>query len=97
MRFKKTLRYTQCFKVIEEELTWDKFIKLLNEHMEFWFYYEKETIDIAFHFENEKKIYELNINGENPRYYTFDTVNELVYFKAFDNKSLYEIWDELEN
>ena len=98
MKYKKTLRYTQGFKKVEKELTWDMFYKYLNENMEFWFYHGKEVIDISYHFKNEKKIYELNIsNGENSKYFTFDTVDELVNFKVFDNKSLYEIWDDLEN
>ena len=33
----------------------------VNENMEFCFYYNNITIDIAFHCENEIKVYELNI------------------------------------
>ena len=66
--------------------------------MEFWFYYGEALIDIAFHYESQKKIYELNIsNGEKAKCYTFDTIEELVYSKVFDDKSLYDIWDDLEN
>ena len=35
---KKTIKYTKCFKVYEKELTWDLFIKYLNDNMEFCFY-----------------------------------------------------------
>ena len=33
MENKKTLKYTKCFKVHEKELTWELFIKYLNENM----------------------------------------------------------------
>lgn len=95
---KKTLKYTRCFKVFEEELTWDLFIKYLNEYMEFCFYFENKTIDIAFHYENGFKVYELNISeGESRTNLFFDTIDELISFKAFNSKSLYDIWEDLEN
>lgn len=95
---KKTLKYTQCLKTYEIELTWDLFIKGLNECMEYFFYYKELVIDIAFHYEGAKKVYELNItNGENCTHFQFDSVNDLIFYKAFDNKSLYDIWEELEN
>lgn len=95
---RKTLKYTKCFKVFEEELTWDLFIKYLNENMEFCFYWNNKTIDIAFHYENKTKVYELNISsGENITNLTFNSADELVSCKAFNNKSLCDIWDELEN
>lgn len=98
MKGKKTLRYTQCFKVIEKELTWDLFIKGLNEHMEYFFYYNDLVIDIAFHFEDGRKKYELNIqNGEDHTHFVFDTVDELIHYQVFNNKSIFEIWDDLEN
>lgn len=97
-KWKKSLIYTQNFKVIEEELTWELFIKSLNEYGEFCFYYQDITIDIAFHYEHQKKIFELNISkGENHNCLYFDNVDDLVSYKAFDNKSLSEIWEELEN
>ena len=34
----KKLKYTKCFKVYEEELTWDVFIKYLNENMLSFFF-----------------------------------------------------------
>ena len=97
-KYKKSYVYTKGFKVYEVELTWDFFVKCLNDFMECFFYYKNEIIDIAFHFENDKKIYELNITSEtNPRHFTFDTVEELINFKTFDNKSICDIWDDLEN
>ena len=95
---KKTLKYTKLFKVYEKELTWDLFIKYLNDNMEFCFYYNNITINIAFHYESEIKVYELNIStGENITSLKFNSVDELTSFKAFNNKSLCDIWDELEN
>ena len=97
--YKKTLKYIKCFKIYEEELTWDLFIKLLNENMEFCFYLNNNiTIDVAFHYENKTKVYELNISsGEAITYLIFNSVDELVSYKAFNNKSLYDVWEELEN
>ncbi len=93
----KTFKYTQCFKQHEIELTWDFFINGVEGSLEFFFNYNDLSIDVAFHFEGEKKIYELNINGgSTPQYLLFDSVDELINHKAFDGKSLYEIWDELE-
>ncbi len=95
---KKTLKYTKCFKVYEEELTWNLFVKYLSEYMEFCFYWKNITIDIAFHYENKIRVYELNISsGEKIINFSFNSVDELTSFKAFNNKSLYDIWDELEN
>ena len=82
----------------EEELTWDLFIKYLNENMEFCFYFDDTTIDIAFHYENKTKVYELNISdAQNQKQFMFDSVEALVCFKAFDDKSLFDIWDEIKN
>lgn len=98
MEKQKTLKYTKYFKVHEEELTWELFIKYLNENMEFCFYFNNITIDIAFHYEGKKKVYELNISsGEKITNLVFNSVDELTSFKAFNNKTLYDIWDELEN
>ena len=97
-KYKKTRKYMRCFKMYEEELTWEMFITGLNGPMEYFFYYKDELIDIAFHYEDDKKIYELNITSEeNPRCFTFDTVDELVNYKTFDDKSIVDIWEELEN
>lgn len=95
---KKTFRYTQCFKTVEKELTWDLFVHYLKEHIEFFFRYGSQTIDIAFRFEDKRKIYELNISDDNKqRQYLFDTAEDLLFFKAFDGASLHDIWDVLEN
>ena len=94
---KKFLRYTKCFKVYEEELTWDKFIKCLNESFEFCFHYNDKTIFIAFHYERNKKIYELNIvSMEKEVNFVFDSIDELILFKGFENKTIRDIWNELE-
>jgi len=74
------------------------FVECLKSVWEFCFYYEDKTIDVAFHHENGVKVYEINISGEQPpQHLTFYTVEELISCKVFDNKSLYDIWDELEN
>lgn len=97
-QWNRSLIYTHRFKVIEKELTWDLFIKCLNECFEFCFYYQNLTIDIAFHYENQKKIYELNISdGKEQKYLCFNSIDELVSYKEFNNKSLFDIWEELEN
>ena len=90
--------FTFSINVYEKELTWDLFIKYLNDNMEFCFYLNDITIDIAFHYKDKIKVYELNISsGENKTNLIFNSVDELISFKAFNNKSLYDIWDELEN
>ena len=95
---KKILKYAKCFKVYEKELTWELFTKYLNDNMEFCFYFNDITINIAFHYENKIKVYELNIStGENITSLKFNSVDELTSFKVFNNKSLCDIWDELEN
>ncbi len=95
LKKRKKFRYTQCFKNYEIDLTWEFFINGLKENLEFCFYYKDLVIDIAFHYENEKKIYELNIsNGNN---FEFETIDELVNSKGFDGKSIYDIWEQLEN
>lgn len=95
MENKKTLKYTKCFKVHEEELTcitWELFIKYLNKNMEFCFNFNNMAIDIAFHYEGKKKVYELNISSEDKTTnLVFDSVDELIYFKAFNSKTLHEI------
>lgn len=97
-KWKKTFSYIKCLKNYEIELTWDLFIKGLNENLEYCFYYENLVIDIAFHYEDERKIYEINIsNGDLHTHFSFNTVDELVYCKLINNKSIYDIWDELEN
>lgn len=97
-QWKRSLIYTQQFKIIEKELTWELFIESLNEYFEFCFYYQNLNIDIAFHYENQKKIYELNISdGNNHKCLCFDSIDELVSYKEFNNKSLFDIWEELEN
>ena len=95
MKKKKFLRYTQCFKRYEKELTWDLFVECLKSIWEFCFYYGDKTIDIAFHYENGVKVYEINISSEQPtQHLTFYTVEELISCKVFDNKkySKHNIW-----
>ena len=98
-RWKRSIVYTQLGKIVEEELTYDKFVSGLKQNWEYYFNYNNATIDIAFHYEDGKKIYELNINGywDNAERYYFSSVDKLVDSKVIDGKSLSEIWEELEN
>lgn len=98
-KWKKSLIFYQRGKIIEAELTFDKFIKGLQSESEYFFVYDGTTIDIAFHYEQHKKIFELNINGycDNAERYCFATIDELIHSKLIDGKSLIEIWDKLAN
>lgn len=95
-KYKRSLIYTQCGKIIEEELTYEKFLSTIDyEHC---FVYKDKTIDIAFHYEGSKQIWELNINSDTYKeYLTFNSPQELIENARIDGKSIREIWDELEN
>lgn len=82
---------------IYKELTYDFFAENLD--WEWNFNYNGYTIDIAWHKEKEKAVYELNINGykENALRYSFDTPEELLEKGCVDGKTLKEIWNDLEN
>lgn len=84
-------------KPIYEELTYEYFSNHLDD--EYYFRYKELTIDIAFHYKNSKKIYELNINGydEDATHYSFDSAHELLLNGKVEGKTIIEIWEELEN
>lgn len=94
----RTHQYTKCGKNYIDELTFDKFLSGLKNGEEYFFTYEDHTIDVAFHFEGQEKIYEVNIDGYNgnTQYYQFTTVNELVAYEILEGKSLQDLWDNLE-
>lgn len=96
-KWKRSLIYIQCGKKIEEELTYEKFVKTIDN--EYWFKYKDKTIDIAFHHEQDKKIYELNINGyeKDAMRYEFNSPEELLENGRVDGKTLKDIWEDLEN
>lgn len=98
-RFKKSLIYSQCGKTVEEELTYDKFVECLKSNFEFFLTYKNYTIDIAYHFENDVKIYECSVNGYgiNAQYAEFESIDELLENFKLEEKLLFEIWDDLEN
>lgn len=98
-KWRKSLIFYQQGTIIEEELTFDKFINGLQSESEYFFVYDGTSIDIAFHYEKHKKIFELNINGycDNAERYSFATIDELIHSKLIDGKSIIEVWDKLTN
>ena len=98
-KFKRSLIFSQCGKTIEEQLTYEKFVDCLKRNFEFFFTYNNKTIDVAYHFINDEKIYELNINGYESEalYFEFKSAEELLTNAKIEGKTLFEIWDELEN
>lgn len=97
-KFKRSLIYSQRGKTIEEELTYDKFSDCLKKNFEFFFIYKNNTIDISYHFESGIKIYEFNVNGNEkfPQYSEFKSVEDLLKNAKIEEKTLSEIWEELE-
>lgn len=95
--FKKTIVYTYLGKRIEEELTYEKFIELLNGNGEFFFNYGDITIDFAYHHEKNNKIWEVNINGyeSDAEHQYYNSVAELESNTRICGKTIAEIWDEL--
>lgn len=98
-KWKKSEIYVQCGKVVEKELTYERFLEGINGIMEYFFNYKDMTIDIAFHYEQNRKIYELNINGytDNAERYQFNSCEELLECRVIEGKTLSEIWPDLEN
>lgn len=82
---------------IMQELTYDFFADNLG--WEWFFKFKDKTIDIAWHEENGKVVYELNINGydEDARRYEFNSAEKLLEKGQIDGKTIKEIWNELEN
>lgn len=97
-KFKRSLIFSQCGKTIEEELTYEKFVDCLKRNFEFFFTYKKNTIDISHHCENGIKIYEFNINGyeSDAQCSIFESVEALLKNARIEEKTLSEIWEELE-
>ena len=96
-KYQRSLIFSKCGKTIEEELTYDKFVECLKSNFEFFFIYKDKTIDIAYHIENDVKIYEFNINGNesDAQNFEFQSVEELLKNAKIEKKTLFEIWDEL--
>lgn len=96
-KWKRSLIYSSWRKRIEEELTYEKFVENIDN--EFSFRYKNITLDIAFHYEGKKKVYELNLNGyeENATHGYFNSADELLKNARIEGKSIKEIWNELEN
>lgn len=83
--------------MITEELTFEKFITGLQSGIEFFFTYNHHTIDLAFHFDNSKLFYEVNIDGysDSAYHYTFDSIDELLRSAILASKTIVELWDDL--
>ena len=96
--WKRFFTYTKKGQVIEEELTFDKFINGLENGLEYYFTYRDHCIDVAYHFDGSDKIYEVNLDGygDHPRYYSFKSVNDLITFAILEEKTIQELWDDLE-
>ena len=85
-------------KPIFEELTYEFFAQHID--YEWFFYYGKQTIDIACHGSFKNVVYELNINGYDEDIairYEFNSPEELLENGKIDGKTLKEIWEDLEN
>lgn len=83
-------------KRVEEELTYEKFVKLFSSGLfEFGFKYNEVRFDLAYHFE-KKQIFELNIsdcNGDSFQY--FDSPESLLKNGLINGKTIKSIWHEL--
>lgn len=97
-KWKRSFQCSQLGQTIKEELTFDKFIAGLSNGMEYFFTYKEHTIDVAFHFEDSQKIYEINVDGysNSPMYYYFHSIEELISCDILENKNLHELWFDLE-
>lgn len=83
-------------KPIFEELTYEKFVENIDNELSF--IYKNINIDIAFHYEGKKKVYELNLNDyEKTTHQYFNSADELLMNARIEGKSIKEIWNELEN
>ncbi len=70
------------------KLAFDRFVEGLCGNSEYFFTYGGYTIDIAFHFENTAKLYEVNIGGydSDARHLRFSSVPALLWEKILDGK-----------
>ena len=95
--WKRSIQYYRCGHMITEELTFEKFIMGLQNGMEFFFTYNHHTIDFAFHFDNSKLFYEVNIDGysDSANHYTFGAIDELLRSPILASKTIVELWEEL--
>lgn len=78
--------------------TFDRFVEGLYGNSEYFFTYGGHTIDIAFHFENTAKVYEVNIDGygSDARHLCFSSVPALLEARVMDGKTIQELWADLE-
>lgn len=94
----KKYRYCVGFKNYEVELTWNLFYERVSDNGEFFFYYKDYNIDVCYDWKNGKRLYSIVLdNGDEHKVWTFDTIDEMVSYRFIDNKSLKELWNELEN
>lgn len=82
-------------KPIFEELTYEFFAEHLD--WEWFFTYKDKSINIAWHKDGDKVIYELNIKNydKNVMCYEFDTPKDLLENGKIDDKTIKEIWIDL--
>lgn len=98
----KTKVRTQCFKTIIVELTYELFVHDLLEGDEYCFGYNNKKIDIAFHDDNGKTIYAFSITNfgdkdcSNGIYQEFNSPEELLEKVRIYDKTIKEVWDDLE-
>jgi len=97
-KWKRSFQYTQFGRTFEEELTFERFISGLKNGMEYFFTYNDHTIDVAFHLERSKVVYEVNVDGygSEDQHYEFFSVEKLVDCTILEGKSLRELWLDLE-
>lgn len=99
-KWKRSLIFTQYRKVIEEELTYERFVKELELGLlEFSFLYNDIYIDIAYHYNGTKKVYELNLNYKDGRaiYQEYDSPQSLLTQGFVNGYLLKDIWSQLQN
>ncbi len=68
--------------------------------IEFSFKYDSVFIDYAYHFEKDKRIYEINIYNEATRHtknFYFLDINEMLSQKIINGNTIEELWEYLEN
>ena len=79
------------------KMAFDRFVEGLCGNSEYFFTYGGHTIDIAFHFENTAKLYEVNIDGygSDARHLCFSSVPALLAANILDGKTIQELWADL--
>lgn len=83
---------------LDTKTAFNRFLDGVNGNSEYFFAYNGHTIDIAFHFENTAKVYEVNIDGygSDARHLCFSSVHALLEARVLDGKTIQELWDDLE-